>query len=308
MKNPAYWKSHYVSETDPDEIERNLKRSHFVSEDREFELPLFEFGKNAPNILISPGSGGHSYVFAELAYQIRLRGYNVFIMPKHGGSTLPELMPRHVTALKHISSYFNDSIGVYGEGLGGYVTFYLALAHGPLKSIICQNSPAITTEPEYLDAMLEGNGTAQRRKRMLPLLKFLQPLFPKLPLPISSYLDWEELVDAKPENKKKESLLVKQGYLKDPDFDQWYPLAAIMSLISTPPPNPLSALYIPTMFLVSMRGAVPVSYLNDLYARLPCKKKRVEADGSVYWMLSHPKEAANEICEWFDETVQDSRR
>lgn len=308
MKNPIYWKSHYVGETDPDEIERNLKRSQFVYERQGFELLLFELDKNAPNVLISPGSGGHAYVFAELAYQIRLRGFNVFIMPKHGGYTLPELMPRHDAALKHISSQFNHRIGVYGEGLGGYVAFYLALAQAPLKSVICQNSPAITTEPEYLEAMLEGEGSAQRRKLILPLIKLLQPVFPKLQLPISSYLDWEELIDTNPENKRKEALLVKQGYLKDPDFDRWYPLAAIMSLVSTPPPNPLSALDIPTMFLVSMRGAVPVRYLDDLYSRLPCKKKMVEADGSVYWMLSHPKEAANAICDWFGETVQTSKR
>jgi hypothetical protein len=43
---------------------------------------------------------------------------------------------------------------------------------------------------------------------------------------------------------------------------------------------------------------------EDVYQRLPNVKKRlVEVDGSVYWMLSHPKEAAKRIGEWFDETL-----
>lgn len=29
----------------------------------------------------------------------------------------------------------------------------------------------------------------------------------------------------------------------------------------------------------------------------------VEVDGSVFWMVSHPTEAAAAICGWFDETV-----
>ena len=36
---------------------------------------------DAPNILISQGSGGHGYVLAELAYRVRLRGFNIPFCP-----------------------------------------------------------------------------------------------------------------------------------------------------------------------------------------------------------------------------------
>ena len=79
-----------------------------------------------------------------------------------------------------------------------------------------------------------------------------------------------------------------EGYLNDPDFDTWYPLSAIVSMISTLPPNPLEELNIPTMFLLDLKGPTP-SYIKDLYGRLPPVTKRlIEIDGSVYWMLSHP--------------------
>ncbi|MEZ4666523.1 MAG: hypothetical protein R3E39_01165 [Anaerolineae bacterium] len=146
MKNPDFWKQHYVVKTHVTEIENNIQVASFVSDGERFELPNFITGRNAPNILISQGSGGHSYVFAELAYQIHLNGYNVFIMPKHGDSSVNQLLGRHSDALNHIAANFGENIGVYSEGFGGYVIFYLALAHGPMKSIICQNSPAIMTE------------------------------------------------------------------------------------------------------------------------------------------------------------------
>jgi len=125
-------------------------------------------------------------------------------------------------------------------------------------------------------------------------------------LPISSYLDWKELIDTKEVNRAIETRLVREGYLHDPDFDRWYPLSAIMSLLLTPPPQALTALKIPTMFLVALRGFAgnEFEYVKDLYLRLPnVKKQLVEVDGSVYWMLSHPREAASVIGEWFDETL-----
>ncbi len=302
----SYWHM-YVQETSADEIERHLQRTTFPSGAALFELIYFEAGKNAPTILISPGSGGHAYVFAELGYLMHLRGYNVFLMPKHGGFTIRELMSRHKDALDHIATNFNDRIGVFAEGLGGYVVFYLALTESPMKSVVFQNAPAILTEEKFREAIMQGKGAAQRRKILLPVAKLLLSIAPSVKLPISSYLDWKELIDTKEGNREVESRLVREGYLNDPDFDTWYPLSAIVSLLLTPPPQPLTALKIPIMFMVALRGfggSAFIEYVEDLYHRLPNVKKRlVEVDGSVYWMLSHPKEAAERICEWFDETL-----
>jgi len=68
-------------------------------------------------------------------------GFNVFVMPKHGGRTVNQLMSRHLEVLQYIRREFNDRIGLYGEGPGGYVAFYVALAHAPIVSLVCQNAP-----------------------------------------------------------------------------------------------------------------------------------------------------------------------
>lgn len=304
MKNQNYWKEHYIVESDVNEIERNLKLTHFQSGGKAFELPYFEIAKNAPNIMISVGSGGHPYVFVELGYKMYLEGYNVFIMPKHGGYTIKELLPRHRDALKYIAQNFNDHVGVFAEGLGGWAIFYLALTRDvPMKSMVIQNGPAIMTEEKYQRAITSGSGPARRRKLIMPLLRILEKFVPRLPIPLSLYLDFDSLIDTKKEIREIELKLVRDGYLHDPDFDKYYPLSAVLSLVSTPPPNPLSELITPTMFMVALRGFAP-EYFKELYDRLPvAKKKMVEIDGSVYWMLSHPKEAAEIICEWFRETL-----
>jgi pimeloyl-ACP methyl ester carboxylesterase len=216
-------------------------------------------------------------------------------------------MPRHKDALEYIATHFNDRIGVFAEGLGGFVVFYLALTESPMKSVVFQNAPAILTEEQFRAAILQGKGAAHRRKIILPVGKLLLRIVPQVKLPISSYLDWKELIDTKGGNRAIETRLVRDGYLHDPDFDRWYPLSAIMSLLLTPPPQPLTALQIHTMFLVALRGfggSAFIEYLKDLYQRLPnVKKQLAKVDGSVYWMLSHPKEAAQVIGEWFDETL-----
>jgi pimeloyl-ACP methyl ester carboxylesterase len=304
LKNSSYWKDHYVVESDPDEIERNLRRRTFVSGDEELELVGFEHGPDRPSVLISQGSGGHAYVFAELGYLMHGYGYNVFLMPKHGGKTIAQLMARHADALARIADRFNDRIGVYAEGLGGFVAFYLALAHGPMKSLAIQNAPAILTEEKFRRALFADAEVGARRRLIIPPAKLVAKFLPQLPLPLASYLDFKKLVDTVEPNRNVERRLVNQGYLHDPDFDRWYPLSAILSLVATPPPSPLSALEIPTLFMVARRGFTAPAYFQDLYDRLPPIEKRlVEVDGSVFWMLSHPKEAAKLACGWFEQTV-----
>ena len=119
MQARDYWKAHYVTGTDAAEIADALRSEPFTSAGEQLELVHFFCGREATNILVSQGSGGHPYVFAELGYQLNRAGYNVFIMPKHGGRTIGQLLTRHLDALEHIHSRFSTATAVYGEGVGG---------------------------------------------------------------------------------------------------------------------------------------------------------------------------------------------
>src|SRR5262249_37597572 len=149
---------------------------------------------DGPSILISQGSGGHAYVFAEFGYHLHLAGYNVFIMPKHGGRTISELMVRHLDAVRFIRAEFSETVGLYGEGLGGYLVFYLALADAPVGSVVCQNSPAVMTEQAYHKALLNDAGpwakSVRRRRLLLPVITRVARVALGLKVPVSSYLSW----------------------------------------------------------------------------------------------------------------------
>lgn len=300
MNDQNFWKESYVVETDALQIEQAMKEVKFVSSGHEFNMVLFEKDRSAPCILVSPGSAGHSYVFAELGYRMFLNGYNVFIMPKHGGFTVAELAVRHQDALQFIADKFNDRIGVFAEGLGGFVSFYVSLMKTPARSIAFTNSPAILNEEKYLHALQEGKGAANRRKKLMTPLKAVGKIFPNMKIPIKVYLDFEEMID--PENSAIESKLVKK-FAEDPDFDKKYPIKAILSLVNTEAPGALSGLKIPTLFLVPERGFFP-AYEKNLFNRLPdIRKELVEIDGGVFWMISRPVMAAKIICDWFNKTM-----
>lgn len=301
MKNKSYWKIYPVA-TAAEEIEGALSRDTFSSCGVSYELLRFYHGGAAPGVLITPGAGGHAYVFAELGYLVHKRGFNVFIMPRHGGYTITELSQRHRDAVDFIHLKYESPLHLYGEGLGGLVIFYLALAGDGVKSIICENAPALLTDQAFHTAVKKEEPAGKRRSLLLPLFMRLAKLLPRLPVPIKSYLAWKELIDeADPYSKGVEERLVK-NFTRDPDFDTHYPLRAVLSLVGTPPPRPLSALTTPTLFILAKRGLIP-SYFKTLFAQLPVKtKKLIEVDGGAYWMLSHPKAAAEIICSWMEET------
>ena len=104
MEAPDYWRAHYVTGANGDEIAQALRREPFTSAREQLELVHFFCGREASNILVSQGSGGHAYVFAELGYHLNQAGYNVFIMPKHGGRTISQLLTRHLDALEHTTA------------------------------------------------------------------------------------------------------------------------------------------------------------------------------------------------------------
>jgi hypothetical protein len=166
------------------------------------------------------------------------------------------------------------------------------------------------TEQAYREALLTDGGpwakSVRRRRLMMPLITPLARLIPGLKVPVSSYLSWKDLIDRRADVAAVEQRLVVDGYLQDPDFDRWYPLGAVMSLMTTVPPAPLEALRTPTMFVVASEGPTP-DYVVDLFRRLPVAQKRLEqVEGSVYWMLSHPQKAAELIGTWFDTSLSAS--
>ena len=299
MKDTNYWKRYPII-TDANEILHHLTLETFVSSGKEFQLLALHNEQFSSCVLISPGSGGHAFVFAELAYMIYKKGYNVFVMPKQGGFTINELMVKHEDAVNYLNGKYKYHLHLYGEGLGGLVVFYLALKGIKVKSIICENAPAILTETAFHKAMKEDGKAGKRRTILLHFFKLLVKIAPFLPIPIRLYLAWNEMIDIDPQNRVIEARIV-EAYNNDPDFDKSYPLKAVMSLVNTRPPNEISRLAIPTLFILAKRGVIP-AYIKDLFSRLQLQNKKLqEVEGGVFWMLSNPDQASDVIVKWINE-------
>ena len=299
MKTGDYWKK-YLSETDAAEIERSFKQTTFKSRNLNLSLKYFEKSKDAPNILWVVGTGCYSLYLAELGYHMHLRGFNTFGIDfqGHGDSegergdfTLSELVRNCIDAIAYISNKYNERVGAVGVSMGGFVTLYLGLSHSAVESISCLN-PGIVTEKAFKDEVT-------RLRKTPPLASAVARLFPRRRIPTQRCVDFMGL--ARTEEEKRHVVT----YLNDPTIVRSYTLRAVMSLISTPPPNPVEKLNVPTMFLAPTRDALmSVSYVRNLYDRLPpIKKKLVKIDESHYWMSSHPREAAKLMCDWFQETL-----
>jgi len=299
VKDKDYWKN-YVYETDAEEIEKGIKRTTFKSRGLNLGLKYFEKDRNAPNILWVVGTGCYSLYLAELGYHMYLRGYNTFGIDfqghgesegRRGDFSVSELVENCSDAARYISHSFNDRIGAVGVSLGGFVTFYLGLAHGPVKSIACLN-PGILNERAFRDEVTKV-------KRIPPAARILARMFPRMTISTERCVDFRGLAETERERKHVET------YFNDSDVVSRYSLRAVISQVSTPLPQPIEKLKISTMFLAPTRDKLmSVSYVRGLYDGLPpIKKKFVEVDGGHYWMSSHPKDAAKVICDWFDETL-----
>jgi hypothetical protein len=102
------------------------------------------------------------------------------------------------------------------------------------------------------------------------------------------------LIDTRTDSRDLERRLVVDGYLKDPDFDRWYPLSAVLSLVTTPPPAPLEQLTTPTMFVVASEG---------LHQRLPAiPRPETGRRQRVLDALPQERQATALIADWFSAT------
>ena len=107
MRDPDYWRR-YPVETTPDEIRRVLKRATFSSAGGDLELLMFERRAASPSVVISPGSAGHAFVFAELGYRVYESGctpHSPCVGPPNdnGGSELMSVSRQGRTSIHHAS-------------------------------------------------------------------------------------------------------------------------------------------------------------------------------------------------------------
>lgn len=280
---------------------RHFKTEYVQSDGFRLHLDVFESEKDNPVVIFIPGTSTYSMCFVELLFKLGNKGYNVigFDIRGHGRSegkrgdyTFQEILNDTMAVIHYAAKRFNENITVFGCSQGGIAAFYLAAMEPPfVKSVLCQNV-----------ADLCGSGLERLSrypsltKHGTPALRAASKIFPRLPVPITFYLDLA-----------KEKLThfgdFKQFIYQDPLALRSVRLRALASLVSTPLPKPIEEIKIPVMILHGTADLIfPVTYSRKIYQKLNCKKKLQLYKGLHHSMLvENVDEILPDVVDWLNE-------
>lgn len=124
------------------------KSTKLTYKDINLHVDIFEYSKNAPTIIIIPGTGSYGLLYSEFCQKLSNKGFNVmpFDLMGHGRSggkrgefTMVELLRNVSTVVSFARKEYSNDIGLVGTSQGGELAFYAALADKRVKSLICHN-------------------------------------------------------------------------------------------------------------------------------------------------------------------------
>ncbi|MBN4062248.1 MAG: hypothetical protein COA57_12425 [Flavobacteriales bacterium] len=276
------------------------------SDGLKLHLDIYEHDKNAPTIVLIPGTALYSLCYVEIMYKLGVHGFNfVGFDPRgHGRSegtrgdyTIEEIMADAQNVITYAIDRFNPKVSLMGSSQGGIVAFYLAAIEERIQSVICQNF-ADLTDTDTMNLSRYPNLT----KFIKPLLLgFGNGLFSDAQLPISMYLDLEKI-------KIKRFGNAKNFMDQDPLVLKSVSIKALRSLTKTPIPKNPSEISTPVMVFQGTDDTIfPVEYTQSIYDKLTCKKHFEIFENMNHALITdNVEEIVPPIVEWLKEIYPES--
>ena len=247
-----------------------FEKESVVSDGINLHVDVFTYDKNAPTVVLIPGTSLYSLCYVEMMYKIGVQGYNfVGFDPRgHGRSggtkgdyTVSEIIKDAENVIEYARKKFNSKISVFGISQGGVAAFYLAAGGAKVQSVICQNFADLTDEKTM---KLARHPNLSRYFK--PLLVNFGQVFSDTQIPVNLYLNLENI-------KVKRFGNAKNFIDADPLALKTVSLRAIRSLTTTPIPNPIEEIKIPVMVFQGTNDSIfPLNYTQEIYDKLTCKK------------------------------------
>ena len=109
---------------------------------------IYEHSKNAPAVIVAPGTGSHAGNYSQFCETLSDRGYNVLPSDlmghgKSGGErgvfSMHELLENVSTIVSYAESNYSKNIGLIGTSQGGEIALHAGLQDKRIKSVICHN-------------------------------------------------------------------------------------------------------------------------------------------------------------------------
>ena len=282
-----------------DSVESNGKKLH---------LDVYVHDKNAPTIIMIPGTSLYSLCYVELMYKLGEEGGFNFVGfdPRgHGRSegtrgdySVNEIMEDAQATIGYAIERFNEKVSLLGSSQGGIVAFYLACIEDRIQSVVCQNF-ADLTDSETLNLSRFPNLS----RAIKPLLKNFGKVFSETQIPVDMYL---HLGGIKIKNFGNAKAFIES----DPLALSTVSIRALKSLCDTPMPKKISEITTPVMVFQGTDDTIfPVEYTQSIFDKLNCKKEFKVFEGLNHALVTdNVEEILPSILDWLWEIYPESKK
>ena len=299
-----YW-YHYVLEANPNEIKKVIQEDFIVSDGLKIHLDIYDNGvKLDKTVIFIHGTSMYSRFYAEFCFKLFKEGFRI-VMPDMRGHGLSEGKRGHFTMSQHtktvydVVSYvlerFGDKIAVMGSSLGGITSLYSISNDPRIKAAVCHNAAIFNEKAHKRIAKTRGI-----KRLATPLVHSMAKIAPKFSINVFNYLPPESLTSSDVGFKMIDDIV------KDDLVSMKYTLTSLKAQLTEPMPNPIETIKNPVMIINgSEDGLFSVDYMEEIYNRLTCDKKRLEIiSGATHFLFQeYIDETLGRIVPWLNEVL-----
>ena len=299
-----YW-FHYVLSIDPNEIKKLIKEDFIVSDGLKIHLDIYDNGANLnKTVIFIHGTSIYSRFYAKFCYKLFKKGFRI-VLPDMRGHGLSEGKRGHFTMDQHVKTVFDvvsyvlerygEKIAVMGSSLGGITSLYSISNDPRIKTAICHNAAIFNEKAHKKIAKTKGI-----KRLATPLVPFMAKITPKFSINIFNYLTPESLTSSEVGFKMIDDIS------KDKLSSMKYTLTSLKAQLSEAMPNPIETIKNPVMLINgSEDGLFSVDYMEEIYTRLTCDKKKLEIiQGATHFLFQeYIDESLKRIVSWLNEVL-----
>ncbi|CAM4502279.1 alpha/beta hydrolase [Paenibacillus typhae] len=194
-------------------------------------LSLWKNRVEDPCIVFIPGTATHPLFYEQFLGTLAEKGFNIIgVHPiSHGKSprihkmfTFEDIVQNGKDAVSYARKHFNANVMVMGSSQGGVVAIALAGQDDRIRAVFPHNI-LIPQVSESIVVTRFPNSLQSKYKLLVNGIRYLAKIVPKLPIPVSLYLDLKKVSGDKG---------IIQQFYDDPIGFMSYPLYFISSLFN----------------------------------------------------------------------------
>jgi len=266
-------------------VDRSVMEEAYIDADgNKLHLIVFSAGKNAPSVVLIPGTTAYALVYAQFCYDMYKQGFNVigFDPRGHGQSsgrrgnyTMNELVDDTLEVVKYARNRFGGKVALAGSSQGGMVAFYAAAKDDSIDAVVCHNLADLNGKDNIILSQIKPP------RILVPLCSWAMNLYGNYSIPVSLYLDLSK--EKFPDGTDAATLI-----RKDPLAVSWITFRALNSLLHTDLAKPVEEIKVPVMLIHAQRDSIfPQAYVDGLYHRLTCPKNYLLVKNAEHLVMTN---------------------